>query len=265
MYIVDSHCHLDMLMKHYSLEQILSKATNAGVKYLQTISINLNNMEQILSIAKKSDKIFASIGIHPNEVSKSYISDDITLNTILKFASNSKITSIGETGLDYYNISIVPKIKNIQQQSLITHIRAAQKTSLPVIIHTRNAEPDTKKILLNLEREQHFSGVLHCFTGSKEFAKSMLDIGMYISMSGIITFKNAQNLNELLNYIPLDRLLCETDSPYLSPEPKRGKINDPSNCRHILTHISKTLKIEFEKLCELTTRNFFNLFKRAKR
>ncbi len=259
MIIVDSHCHLDMLHEHDSLENILKRAADSGVKYLQTICTKVNEIDKILQIAELHDNIFASVGQHPSEVK-----EVIGASELLDISKHDKIIGIGETGLDYfYNKDL--KHQENQRKSFSEHILASQENNLPVIIHTRGAEEDTKNIIAEHNQDKSFPGLIHCFTASKEFAKEMLDLGMYISISGIVTFKNAADLQEAARYIPLDRMLVETDSPYLAPVPKRGKTNEPSYTRYVAEFIADLKSVPLQEVAEVTTNNFFELFSKAKK
>jgi len=259
MIIVDSHCHLDMLTEHDSTDNIIKRAIESNVHYLQTICTRLDEFEKILSIAKKYDNVFASVGIHPSEVK------EVTLaETLVQLATDAKVIGLGETGLDYfYNKELDHQL--LQRYSFQQHIIAAQENKLPVIIHTRDAEEDTYNILVENKKHKEFPGLIHCFTASKEFAAKMLDLGMYISISGIVTFKNAENIREALKYIPIERILVETDSPYLAPVPKRGKTNEPSYTRYVVEYLAELKGISAEKMAQQTTDNFFQLFSKAQR
>lgn len=259
MIIVDSHCHLDMLTNYDSIDNIVKRAQEAGVKFLQTICTRLDNFENILSIAKKYENVFASVGIHPSEVKRVANSKEL-----IKLALDSKIIGLGETGLDYF-YNKEPAHHQLQRDSFEQHIIASQENNLPVIIHMRDAENDTIEILSRNKKHKEFSGLIHCFTASKEFAAKMLDLGIYISISGIVTFKNAENIREALQYIPLDRLLVETDSPYLAPVPKRGKTNEPSYTKYIVDFLAELKGVKAEELALQTTENFFQLFTKAQR
>ena len=233
MIIVDSHCHLDMLKDYDSIDTIVSRAKEADVRYLQTICTRLDHFENILSIAKKYDNVFASVGIHPSEVKK------VTpAKKLVELADHEKVIGLGETGLDYF-YNKESKHHEIQRESFEQHIIASQGNNLPVIVHTRDAEEDTLNIIGECKKNQEFPGLIHCFTASKEFALKMLDLGMYISISGIVTFKNATELQEVAKFIPMDRMLVETDSPYLAPVPKRGKTNEPSYTKYVAEFIAQ--------------------------
>jgi TatD DNase family protein len=259
MIIVDSHCHLDMLTEYDSLDNIIERAGDANVKYLQTICTRLDKFNEILAIAKKYDNVFASLGIHPSEV------EEVTkAETLINLSKDEKVIGLGETGLDYF-YNKEQEHQKMQCESFQQHIIAAQETKLPLIIHTRDAEDDTIKLLSENKKIKDFPGLIHCFTASKEFATKMLDLGMYISISGIVTFKNAENIREALKYIPVDRLLVETDAPYLAPVPKRGKTNEPSYTKYVAEFIAEQKSLNLEKFAEQTTNNFFKLFSKAKK
>lgn len=259
MIIVDSHCHLDMLSKHDSLNNILSRSASNGVKYIQTICVRLEDFPNILSIANNYPNVYASLGVHPNEVEKDRI---VTTEYLLTHSEHPKVIGLGETGLDYYRCEDKQQ-KFAQIESFVNHIRTSQQNNLPVIIHTREAENDTISTITEYMKITSFPALIHCFTASKDFARQVLDLGLYISISGIVTFKNATDLQEIVKYIPANRLLVETDSPYLAPVPYRGKTNEPSYTRHVLEYIAHLKNISPEQLAEITTCNFFNLFQKA--
>jgi TatD DNase family protein len=257
MYLVDSHCHLDFPELANELEIKINNAHEAQVQYMQTICTKISEFDKILHITNKYKNIFCSVGIHPNNVAeeKRYLANDI-----IKLTEHNKVIGIGETGLDYY---YEHSSKLAQKQSFIEHIRAAQLTKLPVIIHTRNAENDTLDILKETLKDKNYPALIHCFTASEDFAKSVLDLGLYISISGIITFKKADELREITKKIPLDRLLIETDSPYLAPTPNRGKTNEPAYVKYIAEFIANLYDITYEELARRTSQNFFTLFQKA--
>ncbi len=257
MILIDSHCHLNKLAETANLDDIMNRAKDNGVGYLQTICTTFAELPEILLITEKYDNVLASCGVHPNDV-KTPVPD---YQTIIDFCSHPKIIGIGETGLDYYYQTAE---KELQILSFLQHIIASQHNSLPVIVHTREAEEDTIEILSSEMKNAPFPGLIHCFTSSKYLARKMLDLGLYISISGIITFKNAEELQEIVRYIPLDRLLIETDSPYLAPVPKRGKQNEPSFVIHVADKIAELKSTTSETIAEATSQNFFSLFKKAK-
>lgn len=257
MILVDSHCHLNKLAQTENLSDIIKRATDNGVQYLQTICTTFAEMQDILQIVEKYDNVFASCGVHPNDIQESLPHHQ----TIIDYCLHPKIIGIGETGLDYY-YQTVEKKKQIQ--SFQQHILASQQNGLPVIVHTREAEEDTIEIVSSEMKNAPFTGLIHCFTSSKDLAKKMLDLGIYISIAGIVTFKNAESLQEIVRYIPLDRLLIETDSPYLAPVPKRGKQNEPSFVVHVAEKIAELKNVSLESVATTTSSNFFSLFNKTK-
>lgn len=257
MILVDSHCHLNKLAQTENLSDIIKRATDNGVQYLQTICTTFAEMPDILQIVEKHDNVFASCGVHPNDLQEPLPH----YKAIIDYCLHPKIIGIGETGLDYY-YQTVEKKKQIQ--SFQQHILASQQNGLPVIVHTREAEEDTIEIVNNEMRNAPFPALIHCFTSSQYLAKKMLDLGVYISIAGIITFKNAESLQEIVRYIPLDRLLIETDSPYLAPVPKRGKQNEPSFVVHVAEKIAELKGISLESLASATSSNFLSLFNKTK-
>lgn len=255
MILVDSHCHLDMLGSIEEIKSIVLRANESGVKYMQTICTRLDNFDNILSIANQFDNVYASFGIHPCEVTDKINYEELICHTI-----NKKVIGIGETGLDYYHD--ISKV-NLQKQNFIEHIKLSHHTMLPIIIHTRNADVDTIDIVVSEMRNAQFTGLIHCFTASKQLAYKMLDNGLYISISGIVSFSKAQELQEIVKALPLDRILIETDSPYLAPDPMRGKKNEPSFVKFVMNKIAELKAISPQLVAETTTKNFFDLFTKA--
>ena len=253
--IIDSHCHLEYEPMGLNLNEVVERALKNDVKYLLSISTTNESYEFILEIIKKYKNIYGTYGIHPHET-KNY--KNLNVKEILKKLSLSKkIIGIGETGLDFY----YDHSDRITQKIIfIEHIKAAQELNLPLIVHTRSAEDDTYQILKSEKRNKDFKVLIHCFTGTKEFAHKLIDIGCYISASGVVTFKKSKELADTFLSIPNNRLLVETDSPYLSPEPLRGKPNEPSHIIHTVNFLANLKKIDFDKFSEITTLNFFNLF-----
>ena len=253
--IIDSHCHLNYEPLSLSLKETIQRANNDGIKYLLTISTKDKSFHDILNIISQNKCVYGTYGIHPHEAK--HHQSIKSINIIDKINLSNKIIGIGESGLDfYYNYSD----KKDQIKCFEEHITAAQKTQLPIIVHTRNAEIETFEILKKKSIEKNFKILIHCFTGSKEFAFKLLDLGAYISASGVVTFKKSEDLANTFKELPNDRILVETDSPYLSPVPLRGKPNEPSNIVHTVKFLSKLKEISFEDFCSITTRNFFNLF-----
>ncbi|RTK93371.1 MAG: TatD family deoxyribonuclease [Rickettsiales bacterium] len=257
--IVDSHCHLDMLSDYNNIDNIVKRAGENNVKYMQTICTRLDNFENILKFAKQYENVFASVGIHPSEVVEVTNS-----KLLLELSVDEKVIGLGETGLDYF-YNKEDEHHKLQIESFEQHIYASQSNNLPVIIHMRDAEKDAVDIITLNKKVKEFPALIHCFTASREFAEKVLDLGLYISISGIITFKNAENLRNIVRYVPVERLLIETDSPYLAPVPMRGKTNEPSYAKHVLECLSELKNIHPEELADITTSNFFNLFTKAKK
>ena len=254
--IIDSHCHLDYPNLYDQLDNVVIRAKQNKVDYLLTICTTLESFEKIKTIIEKYKNIFGTFGIHPHETEK-YANVDLRYILDAK-KGYKKIIGIGETGLDfYYNHSD----KITQKRSFIEHIKAASQLDIPLIVHSRNAERDTYEILKSEIKNSNLKVLMHCFTGSEDFAKKLLDINCYISVSGIITFKNSKELVKAVNLIPLENLLVETDSPYLTPDPFRGKTNEPSYIIHTVSKLSEIKKTSKENVMKLTTNNFKKLFK----
>ena len=254
--MIDSHCHLDFTKLYDQLEDIVKRAEYNQVKYLLTICTTLESFEKIKLIVEKYNNIYGTFGIHPHE-SKKYT--DINSKFISKLKKKyKKIIGIGETGLDFhYNYSD----KKIQKKSFIEHISAASQLNIPVIVHSRDAETDTYEIIKSEKKNSNLKVLVHCFTGSKDFAKKLIDINCYISVSGIITFKNSTELADTVSSIPIENLLVETDSPYLAPIPYRGKPNEPSYIVHTVEKLSQIKNVSKEYVMSETTKNFKKLFK----
>ena len=253
--IIDSHCHLDYEPLFKNINNVVKRADENGVKYLLTICTTDESFKNILTILKMYKNIFGSYGIHPHEA-KNY--QELNVNKIIKnIGINKNLIGIGETGLDYYyNHSD----KKAQKNCFVKHINASQETSKTLIVHSRSADDDMIDILSSETKNKKFNILMHCFTGSKDFAHKLLDIDSYFSASGIITFKKNDQLVECFKSIPNDKILVETDSPYLSPEPLRGKYNEPCNITHTIKFISKIKELSEEKLSSITTNNFLKLF-----
>ncbi len=253
--IIDSHCHLTYEPMSNALKETIERANKDGVKYMLTISTEDKSYGKILKIVKEHDSVYGTYGIHPHEA-KSHL--NIKSNDIIKKVNQSKkIIGIGETGLDfYYNYSD----KKDQVRSFEEHILAAQEKNLPLIIHTRSAEKDTYEILKKNLNRKDMKFLIHCFTGTREFAFKLLDLGAYISASGVVTFKKSLDLANIFKDLPKERILVETDAPYLAPVPLRGKPNEPSYIIHTVKFLSNLKKISFNDFSTITSNNFFNLF-----
>ena len=251
--MIDSHCHLDREPLISNLSQVLIRAREAGLKKLLTISTTNSGYDDVLNIVSKDPMIYGTFGIHPHETKNYSIEKD---EIIKKVKMSSKIIGVGETGLDfYYNNSD----KDIQLKSFQNHIEAAINLNIPIIIHSRNAENETYDILKK-NYQKNLKILMHCFTGSTEFALNLIPLNAYFSASGIITFKNSTELQETFTKIPENKLLIETDSPFLSPEPNRGKKNEPSYIKFTAQKLANLRNIELDKLIQLTTNNFNTLF-----
>ena len=251
--MIDSHCHLDHEPLFSDLSNIIKRSKDIGIEKLLTISTSFDSFSKIKEIVKQDEIIYGTIGIHPHESEK----DIIKLDEIIKnFQENDKIIGIGETGLDfYYNNSDKEK----QISSFIRHIEASIKTNAPLIIHSRNAEKETYDIL-NDYKDKNLKILMHCFTGSKKFSEKLLMLNAYFSASGIITFKNANELQDTFKSLPLDKILIETDSPFLAPVPNRGKKNEPSFIDFTAAKLAEIKEISKSELIEITTSNFNKLF-----
>jgi TatD DNase family protein len=253
--IIDSHCHLDYTILYNELKQVLERAKINKVKYFLTISTTLDSFEKIKLIIKNYDNVYGTLGIHPHETKNfTKINSDLLVN--LK-NNNKKIIGIGETGLDYYYNN---SDKKIQKKIFIEHIKSAIELDLPLIIHSRNAEKDTFDILNEEKKNSNLKILMHCFAGSMEFSKKLLDLDSYISFSGIITFKNSGDLSKIVQSVPLNRILVETDSPYLAPEPFRGKSNEPSFIKYTIDKIAQIKNLSSEVISKETSNNFLHLF-----
>lgn len=254
--LIDTHCHLDFY-ENNELEDVILRAENANVNYMLNACASKDSFEKIINIANTHKNIFGAIGVHPHEAEDmgSAISEDELLLYINK---SNKIVAIGETGLDYSRENIN---KDIQFENLYNHIKVATQTSLPLIIHNRDSNEDMTNILTSEMKKHSFKCIIHCFTADETMAKKMLDIGCYISASGILTFKNATSLQEVFkNIVPLDRLLIETDSPYLAPVPYRGHRNEPCFVREVAKKLAELKGLSFEEICDITLSNATKIF-----
>ena len=256
MRIIDSHCHLDFKEFNEDFRQMLERARNNSVIGMQTICTKVSEFENILSIANNEKSIWCSIGTHPHNTEH----DAVTSEHIFNMSKNDKVIGIGETGLDYYYKN---SPKESQKHSFIEHIRISKKSGLPLIIHARDADHDIIDILMSENNDNNIKGVLHCFTATKDMAIKALEMDLYISFSGIITFKNADHIRECCKIVPKDRILVETDAPFLAPTPNRGKRNEPSYIVETLKTVAELKKIDIKEMAEITTNNFFNLFTKA--
>ncbi|MEM7122643.1 MAG: TatD family hydrolase [Pseudomonadota bacterium] len=255
--LVDSHCHLDFPDFADELDAIVARAHETGVGVMQTICTRLTKFEQVRAIAERYDNMWCSVGVHPHNVESEGIADP---ETIISLADHPKVIGIGETGLDYF-YDHSPREE--QRESFRAHIAAARETGLPLIVHTRDADDDTMAILEDEMGKGAYRGLIHCFSTSRELAERSLAIGLSISLSGILTFKKAEELRETAQAVPLDRLLVETDAPYLAPMPYRGKRNEPSYINKTASLLAELKGVSEDALATATTDNFFNLFSKA--
>lgn len=249
---VDSHCHVDFPELAAQMPDILQRMKNNGVGRALCVSVNLPDWPGLLSLVEQHDELYASVGVHPD------YEDTVepSVDDLIERSAHPKVIAIGETGLDYFRLT---GDLSWQRERFRTHIRAARHTKLPLIIHTRSSSEDTLNIMKE-EGAQDARGVMHCFTESWEVAQASMDLGFYISFSGIVTFKKATELQDVARRMPLDRLLIETDSPYLAPVPHRGKLNDPSKVIHVAEMIATLRGTTVQEIEEASTCNFYNLF-----
>lgn len=250
---VDSHCHIDFPDFTDGAQPLLDHMQAAGVSHALCVSVNLEHLPRILSLAQSHDNVFASVGVHPDH--EDAMEPDVA--TLVGLAGQPKVVAIGETGLDYYRQA--KEAVDWQRERFRVHIRAARQAGKPLIIHTRNAAEDTLTIMRE-EGAAEAGGVMHCFTESWDVAQAALDLGFYISFSGIVTFKSAVDLQEVARKVPLDRMLIETDSPYLAPVPYRGKRNEPAYVAKVGEFIAQLRGSTPDAIGEQTSRNFFRLF-----
>jgi TatD DNase family protein len=248
---IDSHCHLN-LIQATSIKSIIETAKEQNVKYLLNVSIDLETFPQILATTKEFANVYASVGIHPNSVEKLP-----KLEELIQLADDGTVIAVGETGLDYFYSK--DKLE-LQQQSLRLHIQTARKVKKPLIIHSRDAKEDVLRILAE-ESADEIGGIMHCFVDDLYTAQQAIEMGFYISFSGIVTFKNAKNLQEVAQKLPLERILIETDSPFLAPMPHRGKQNQPAYVEYIAKQIALLHDISIETVAKVTTNNFLKLFR----
>jgi TatD DNase family protein len=256
--LIDSHCHLEYKGLIEDQQGVLERARQAGVGGFLSISTRQSEWEKVIATAAREPDIWASVGIHPHEADAHA---DLGEGVLLAAAEHSKVIAIGETGLDYY----YDHSDRATQQALFrTHINVARQTGLPLIIHTRDAEDDTAAIIAEEMGKGAFPALIHCFTASADFARKMLDLGLTISLSGIVTFKNAKDLQAIAAELPEDRILVETDAPFLAPIPHRGRVCEPSFVADTARFVAQLRGVSAEKLAEITTRNFYALFTKAK-
>ena len=251
--MIDSHCHLDHEPLFQNLDEVISRSKEIGINKLLTICTTLDSFEKIKIIVNKNQMIFGTFGIHPHETKNNIVNKKTIIKNI---NDNKKIIGIGETGLDFFYDN---SDRKIQSKSFTEHIEASIELNIPLIIHSRNAEEKTFDIL-NLYKNKNIKILMHCFTGSYQFAKKLLDLNAFFSASGIITFKNSLDLQETFTKLPLDKILVETDSPFLAPVPMRGKKNEPSFIRYTIEKLALLKNMSSDEMKNLTTSNFNRLF-----
>jgi TatD DNase family protein len=257
--LIDSHCHFDFPELGADLDAVLERARKAGVGLVVTISTRVRHFNDLKAIVEAHDNVFCSIGTHPHNAAEE---PDITVEELVEIARHPKVVAIGEAGLDYhYDHSP----RDVQEKSFRTHIAAARETGLPLVIHARDADADIARMLEEENKKGDFSFVLHCFTGGADLAHRGLALGGFVSFSGVVTFKNAEALRDIALAVPSDRLLVETDAPYLAPEPFRGRTNEPAFVVETAKRLAALRGVRESDMARLTTDNFFRLFKKVPR
>lgn len=255
--LVDSHCHLNFPDFEGDVPEVVSRARAEGVGLMVTICTKLSEVADVIAIAEENEAVFATVGIHPHEADAEPMPD---LQRLIELSEHPKVVGIGETGLDYYyNHSS----QEAQRKNFRLHIQAARQTGLPLIVHTRDADEEMAAILMEEMEEGAFPGVLHCFSSGAQLATSAVELGLFISFSGILTFKNASDLRDIARSIPRERLLVETDAPFLAPVPKRGWRNEPAFVAHTARRLAEELDLSVAEVERLTTANFRRLFKKV--
>ena len=256
--LVDSHCHLDFDSFDDDREAVMARARAAGVGAMVTICTRLSRFSEVLALAEDGgEAVFCSVGIHPHQVAEEEAAET---DRLVALAQHPKVVGIGETGLDYYYDN---SPRDAQRASFRIHIHAARESGLPLIVHTRDADDHMAEILREESGAGAFPGVLHCFSSSRMVAEAALELGLYVSISGIVTFANAAELRDIVRDVPLDRLLVETDAPYLAPAPNRGKRNEPAFVVHTAAAVAELKGVALEEFARITTDNFFRLFHKA--
>lgn len=257
--LVDSHCHLDFDDLNSDLDDVLTRAEEAGIGQMVTISTKMSTFERVRAIAETHDNIYCTVGVHPHEADTE---GDVSTERLIELSQHERVIGIGETGLDYY-YEHAPRQE--QKASFRRHIDAARQTGLPLIVHTRDADDDMAEILSDEMEKGAFPGLLHCFSSGSPLATTALDLGLYVSFSGILTFKTAEEVREAARLTPLDRLLVETDAPFLAPVPNRGKSNEPSFVSHTAAKLAEVKGVTPDEIADITTDNFYRLFTKANR
>lgn len=257
--LVDSHCHLEFPDFAEELDAVVARAGAAGVGTMVTICTKVREFPRVLAVAERYENVWCSVGLHPHEAAAE---PELTADRLLELASHPKVVGIGETGLDFY---YEHSPREAQERQFRSHIAAARQSGLPLIVHTRDADRETAEILAEEMGRGRFPGLLHCFSSGRELAEKAVDLGLSISLSGIVTFNKADELRRTAEAVPLDRILVETDAPYLAPAPKRGKRNEPAFVAHTAAKVAELKGVSAAALAEATTDNFFRLFAKARR
>lgn len=257
--LIDHHCHLDYPQLVADRDGLLARAKAAGVGAMVTISTRIRQLPTLLDICAQADNIYCSVGTHPHNADEER---GIPADEIVRLSEHPKVVAIGEAGLDYFYKKGSPEA---QAEGFRTHIEAARRTALPLEIHTRDADQDTIAILDDEHRKGAFPAILHCYTGGPELAQRAIELGLYVSFTGVVTFKKNDALREIARNVPLERMLVETDAPFLAPEPYRGKINEPAYVVHTAATLAMLKGVSLEAFAQATTDNFFRLFRKAKR
>lgn len=257
--LVDSHCHLDFPELHSDLDAVVARAANAGIGCMLTICTRVSAIPTVLAIAERYPQVYAAIGIHPHSVGEHGV---LSVDEIVSWTEHPKVVGIGETGLDYHYDK---GPRDMQKASFANHIEASRQTGLPFIVHTRNADADTAAIIEDQVSEGPVPGLLHCFSSGRGLAEQAVARGLYVSFSGILTFRNSEDIRATARAMPEDRLLVETDAPFLAPVPKRGKTNEPAFTAHTAARLATERGLAPEAMAEITTDNFFRLFSKIDR
>lgn len=256
--LVDSHCHLDFPDFADELDAVVARARDVDVGAMLTICTHVTRFPQVLAVAERFDTLWCTVGIHPHEAASE---PETSAEALVRLAEHPKVVGFGETGLDYHYMH---SPKAAQQRSFRAHITAARQAQLPLVVHTREADADTARILEEEAGQGAFPGLLHCFSGPRHLAEKAVDLGFLISFSGVLTFKKADSLRDIAAALPADRILVETDAPFLAPVPRRGKRNEPAYVRHTAAELARARGTTFEDITSITTANFFRLFEKAR-
>ena len=257
--LVDHHCHIDRPEFVSDLDGVVARAKSAGVSVMVNISTRIRRFDEVRAVIERYDDVYGSVGTHPHQADEEL---DIPVSEIVRLSKHPKIVAIGEAGLDYYYKHSSPEG---QADGFRRHIAAARETGLPLEIHTRDADTDTLAILKEEHARGPFPAILHCFTGGRDLAMGALDLGLYVSFSGVISFKKSESLRAIAREVPLDRIFVETDAPFLAPEPYRGKTNEPAFVVHTARALAEAKGVTEAEIARATTENFFQLFTKARR